>query len=396
MSDLIGVAIEASTIRAARKSGSSFEFAETTFDANAPDVAITALAAQFGRVRGIALSVGVGYLEIAEPDLPPLSAEEQRRVLLRDTDRFFPVEDALAVSAPDTARLAFAVSSPLLQQWVRALEAWAPVVSIVAAPVAVAAAVSVVHRGAPDGDRTLIVDAGANEIGIVSLKRGVLAEVRRVPAQLQSTVPAGAEPLSAVYLPGAKGEYAAAIGAMSFAGSAPSSMLLDQQLEQSFRARRVRQQWASVALVCLAAFALIVAIDKRQDRVLQHTQQVADSLSRVAEPARQKRTRVEQLDREGRMLRADDATSDALEVLALLGRSLPGDAFVERVNWDGAEWRIDGSADKAAEIIPRLEAVASIEAVRPLNASTRFRDGAKTRETFAVAFRVRGKQIGAR
>lgn len=396
MSDVIGVAIEASTIRAARKSGGSFDFAEMPFDAHAPDAAITALAAQFGRVRGIALSVGVGYLEIAEPDLPPLSAAEQRRVLLRDTDRFFPVDDALAVSAPDASRLAFAVSSRLLQQWVRALEAWAPVVSVVAAPVAIAAAVSVVHRSAPDGDRTLIVEAGPNETGIVSLKGGVLAEVRRFPAHAESTGITGAEPLSGLYLPGAKGTYAAAIGALSFVGSTASSMLLDQPLEHTFRARHVRRQWSSVALITFAMFALIVAIDKRQDRVLRHTQQLADSLSRAAEPARQKRARVEQMDREGHMLRADDETSDALEVLALLGRSLPGDAFVERINWDGTEWRIDGSADKAAEIVPGLEAVPNLDAVHALNASTRFRDGNKTRETFAVAFRVRGKQVVAR
>lgn len=396
MSDVIGVAIESSSIRAARKSGSSFVLAEAPFDANSPDAAIAVLRSKLGSVRGISLSVGLGFLEIAEPELPPLSAEEQRKVLLRDTDRFFPVDDALAVSAPDTSRLAFGTSSRLLQQWTRALEAWAPVVSIVAAPLAIAAAVSVVHRSAPDGDRKLIVEAGPNETGLVLLQRGLLAEVRRVPAQFQAALPDGAEALSDLYLPGAKGAYAAAIGAISFAGTSASSMLLDSQLERSFRARHVRRQWSSIALATLSALALIYSIDKRQDRVLAETRQLADSLTRLAEPARQKRARVELLNREGDILRADDQTSDALEVLALLGRSLPGDAFVERVNWDGVEWRIDGSADKAADVVPRLEAVPNLEAVRALSASTRFRDGNKTRETFAVAFRVRGKQDVAR
>jgi len=54
-----------------------------------------------------------------------------------------------------------------------------------------------------------------------------------------------------------------------------------------------------------------------------------------------------------------------------------------------ADWQIDGTALDAAAIVPLLDRDDRFEDVRFLSASSRFRDGDRTYETFSIAFRVR-------
>ncbi|MBY0492250.1 MAG: PilN domain-containing protein, partial [Gemmatimonadaceae bacterium] len=106
---------------------------------------------------------------------------------------------------------------------------------------------------------------------------------------------------------------------------------------------------------------------------------------------------------QARLLRADResallqrANADAAHpgapslVIARLGALLPPSAFVQHLEWDGRQWKIDGSAIDAAGLVPRLDAVPVFEQVRSLAPSTRFLDGGTPRSSFSIGFAVRG------
>jgi len=173
-------------------------------------------------------------------------------------------------------------------------------------------------------------------------------------------------------------------------------MLLDSRLEADFQSQRARRGWTSVAIFAGALVLLGVATDARHNEALRAHQQASDSLLAASEPARMAAVRLAELEREARILNARDTAADPLSIVATLSRLLPRDVFVERVHWDGAEWRIDGSADQAASIVPSLDSMSRFTNVRVLTASTRFRDGARVRESFSVAFKVMGDSVATR
>lgn len=396
MANVLGVALEAGVVRAAMRSNGELTLAEVSWDPSFPEAAVDALRAKFDRVSGIVLSVGLAFLEIAQPELPPLSACDNRRVLLRDVDRYFPIEGAAAISAPGTSGVAFATSADRLHQWKRAFDEWAPVRAIVAAPYAIAAGMSVVHRAAANGVRLLLVDAAPDERGFVRLKDGEMVEARRLPIALNDTLPGEAEPLDAMYLPGAGGLYATALGAIALATIPLEEMLLDGRIESDMRAHRTQRRWVSIAALSAAVLVLLFAVNARHDRALRVHQQASDSLRAASQAAQAAELRLSDLDREHRLLNARDTAIEPLGIVATLSRLLPGDAFVERVHWDGSEWRVDGSTNSAAAIVTSLDSAPLFTNVRVLTASTRFRDGSRMRESFSVAFRIKGEPVATR
>lgn len=396
VASVIGVAIEASVVRAAMRVHGQLSVAEVSWDPSSPETAVDLLRERFGHVQSIALSVGLAYLEIAQADLPPLAASDQRRVLLRDADRYFPVEGGVAIRGPGKAGIAFATSGERLHRWIRALEEWAPVRAVVAVPDAIVAGVSMGHRTGSPPARTMVIESAPEEIGLLSFRDGAAVEVRRLPMATHVSPPAGAEVLSELLLPGATGAYAAAVGAIALANAPLAEMLLDSRLEADFQSQRARRGWTSVAIFAGALVLLGVAIDARHNEALRAHQQASDSLLAASEPARMAAVRLAELEREARILNARDTAADPLSIVATLSRLLPRDVFVERVHWDGAEWRIDGSADQAASIVPSLDSMSRFTNVRVLTASTRFRDGARVRESFSVAFKVMGDSVATR
>lgn len=396
MASVLGVALEAGVVRAALKSRGRVTVLEIPWDSTRPDVTVQALRAKFGTVSEIAISVGLAYLEIAKPELPPLASRDTRRVMLRDSDRYFPTERPVAISVPGSQGLAFATLSEPLHEWVRNFGTWAPVTSVVAGPLAIAASVSAVHRAVPGVVRTLGVDCADGEIGVLWLRDGAVVDVRRIPAPMGDEVPPGIEPLSEVLLPGAPGVFAAALGAAALVRAPLEGMLLDNALETTLHGQRSRRQWASIALLTVAAILVVASLDARRDAVLARTSVVRDSLLAAAVPARESRARLDHLKFETDILTARQSVRDPLHVVSTLSTLLPADVFVERLSWDGTEWRMDGSADRAASIVPSLDSGAAFSDVRVLSASTRFRDGTRMRESFAVAFRARGDSVAKR
>ncbi|MBC8087987.1 MAG: PilN domain-containing protein [Phycisphaerae bacterium] len=396
MADVLGVALESGVVRAAMRSNGQLTLAEVSWDPSFPEAAVDALRAKFGSVSGIVLSVGFAFLEIAEPELPPLAGSDRRRVMLRDADRYFPVDGAIAISPPSAAGVAFATSGDRLHRWKSAFDAWAPVRAIVASPYAIATGLSAVHRAAPDGVRMLLVDASPDELGFVRLKDSQMVEARRLPMELRASLPSAVELLNDVYLPGAAGVFASALGAIELATVPFDEMLLDDRIESEMRGRRARRQAMSMAALVATVVMLGLAIDARHDRALRVHQVAVDSLHAHSQPARIAQSRLADLDRERVLLAARGAAGEPLGIVATLSQLLPSDAFVERVNWDGVEWRIDGSTNSAADIVTSLDSASLFSNVRVLTASTRFRDGSRMRESFSVAFRVKGETNAAR
>ena len=112
-----------------RSGGAAREFA---WSPEAPDTMVDALRALVGAPSGIVVVVGLGLLEIAQPDLPPMSPEARRAVLWRDADRYFPIADPVAVVCVDA--FALAVSARALNTWIRALRTVGAVRAIVTTP----------------------------------------------------------------------------------------------------------------------------------------------------------------------------------------------------------------------------------------------------------------------
>lgn len=438
---IIGVALEATTIRIAARDRSDLYLTEHEWDERAPEQVVDQLRAMFGSKRSIALSVGLGFLEIANPELPPMAPENARRVLRRDADRYFPLDSAAAVVGPFENGIAFATASERLQRWVRAFEQWGQVRSVVIAPVAIAVALksginiptdatdnpvdSKIIRNRSNIARTtstssngstsqqaFLIDAAADEFGLLELTGGNVHNVRRVPTIAGHDVAGGvpflnkcilnrrAQNIGSLSSDGATGvpaAFAAAIGALELMDAPLSNMLLDSTLEQSLNSRRMRRQWTSYALLAAATLLLVFAANARRANTLRATQHAVDSLTLLATPGLESAKQLTQLGEEVHTLNShSDASRDPLAIVATLSRALPADAFVERLAWDGNEWRLDGSANQAASVVPHLDSARRFTDVRVLSASTRFRDGARMRESFSVAFKVKGDSSAGR
>jgi len=78
-----------------------------------------------------------------------------------------------------------------------------------------------------------------------------------------------------------------------------------------------------------------------------------------------------------------------LGALAAISNALPQDVVILNARVVGQEWQLDGTAASAAALVPHLDRDGHFEDVRLLTASSRFRDGPRTRETFSIALRVR-------
>ena len=83
-------------------------------------------------------------------------------------------------------------------------------------------------------------------------------------------------------------------------------------------------------------------------------------------------------------------------VLARLGAVLPRDAFMQRLEWTGTEWRIDGSANDAAALVPLLDADAAFVNVRAAAPSTRYLENGRPRSSFSIVFQTTSAPLVSR
>jgi hypothetical protein len=368
-------------VRVSRYASRVTETIEIPWDPSRPADAVAALRAKSGRPDGISLAIGLGFLEVARLDLPPVAPAERARMVELEPDRYFAAanhESFVATVAPDES-IAFAAPSSRLESWIAAFESWAPVEWVEPSPVALARAMG------RDATATYGMDAADGEFGLVQLDRGRLVSVRRT---LDQNAARDARPVPAIG--STRPPFAAAVGVVRrrTGGDAPA-------LAPDPRRQRIvgRQRAAVVGSLLTAVVAILFAIwaaDRWRDRTL------ADLDARIAQAESQSAAADSAL----RMLRSRESEAAALwsvaanradpfGALAAISAALPREANVLSARATGNDWQIDGTASDASALVPLLDRHAQFDSVRFLSASSRYRDGSRSYETFSIALRFR-------
>jgi hypothetical protein len=342
------------------------------WSAGSADALVRAAQRSAPEARAVVLVVGGAFLECARPQLPDAAAAMQRRALHFQADRFFaaPGPHALAV-AGETAMAADAT-------WLRtvrdACARWTTVRAVTSLP---QAALLANVRGSWQAS------AGRGEHLAARLDGDRLTELRRA----RGSAPAGVPALDVPAVLQAVRQVAAAAWTADW-------QLLDLAGEEALATAGRRAWWRAALVGAAAVAALAWSAEQWRNRELAATRAAITRLDRDAAPAQEAEARMRRAGEEAALIRAAAgaaARADApSQVLARLGALLPKDAFVQRLDWDGSQWRIDGSATDAAALVPRLDADPEIEAVRSLAPSTRFFENGVPRSSFSIGFRLRG------
>ena len=392
MSAPISLLLDADMVHVLRASDGAARAIPITWSPDDPDAMVDAVRAQVGAPSAIVIVVGLGWLEIAQPDLPPMGAEARRAVLWRDADRYFPIEEPVAVVCADTFALALPVRR--LERWVRAIRALGPVRAIVTAP-------QLCARLADTGAWALA--AGASERGVTRVRDGLLVDVRREPTD-------GAHGAHDAH--GAHGAHDAvealpvaspdALGreALRWLDAPLDAQLLDVPHATDIRRAR-RRRWITSGVLALASVLVLAwSADRRRDAELAALEASAELLAARAGPAARADARRARAQAELALLADAEQRAVApdapLSVLAHLGRLLPRDVVVQRLEWNGQQWRLEGTADNAPRLVPLLDGDARFRDVRIAAASQRFLDVGRQRESFAISFRMRAAVGGTR
>lgn len=378
MSAPLTLLLEADVVRALRATGdASRALVEVAWSPEAPDAMVDALRAQLGSSSDVVLVVGLAFLEIAQPELPPIDPESARAVLWRDGDRYFPLSEPIAVVSSDG--LALALPSRTLDAWVRACRTLGPVRAILAAPMVCARVL---------GTGTCSLPAGDQEVGVVTATGGRMQSVRRAPRasgpSASSAADAAIPAMDPVDLLRAAREWTDA---------SLDEQLLHATLAETMRGARQRRWLLSLACATGALIAMLWSLDHRREAQLAAWRARVAALEAQAAPAVMAETRGARARAELALL-ADAASArtgpDApLVVLGHLSRVLPRDAFVQRLEWNGQVWRVEGTADNAPRLVPVLDGDPRFRDVRIAAPSQRFLDVGRPRESFAISFNLR-------
>lgn len=384
MSRRVGLELTGDRIRAvtvSRWRASPLESFEIRWDPRAPGDAVEVLRKHLGSVSGIGLSVGVEFLHLKNVRLPPVSTPEKRSILMLEPDRFFPIEGGdVVVSVRDGSDIVFAADAAMVESWIAAFERWAPVENVEAAPVSLARALR--RAGVHDGSFRLGTATG--EYGIVELKGGSLASARRMSGEI-----AGDEPKRPPAVRGVEPPFVPALGAVPGADESPDEMLIPDVMHARIRRRRAGSLTRAAINFALALAFAIAAVDRSRSRLLESLEREIATVTPLAAGGASLQTRLASMDIE---LAASQnliaARANPVGVLAAISRRLPADATVMSVRADGANWQMEGTARDAGALIPALAADPALGDVRFLSASSRFRDGNRTYETFSIALRA--------
>ena len=335
---------------------------------SAPLSALEALRSNIDGPSRLTLVVGMGLLEVARPELPPMPMSDVLDILLRDSDRYFPISDALALSCVDG--FAFGIPAARLREWI---VAFAPLGSTSAVATVAGCLVSAGE------DNDWVVPADENNEAHISIRDATLRAVSLQP------LPPDRAALSSE---GVSSRRAILRGALELSSAPLPQMLLDISLRHQIAATR-RMRWSySVLALCFALAAFGFSVNRWRAREVAATDSALEQLDAMAEPARQADKRLQTARRELALLSSGSQDVTA-SVLSRLGQVLPADAFVQRLEWNGDTWQISGSADNAPRLVPLMDADSMFTDVRILAASSRFMDAGKQRESFSISFKTR-------
>lgn len=324
-----------------------------------------------GRVQQLVVVVGLGLSEWAKPALPPVPAATRRAIVWLDPARYLAVEETMAVTCLD----AWVVGVPAarLAAWRQALAPIAPVTVLSAAAVAV-------HLG---GSQRLRLPAGDGDPVELVLRDGQLEQLHRASG-LAMPAPAGAGPGTS-WDSGRIADVAAA-----WVRPAPSAWLLDPTEGAALARTTQRRWWQRLALA--GATAVLALLGAERWHVAQVTRAVdeAQKQAAAARPAWDAYRRLAAARTEAKVVQDDANRSMArtapLAMLAALTRRLPSDVVVQRLEWDGTTWRIEGTAERAPRLIPLLDADPMFRGIRMTAPVQRFLDAGRQRDAFTFAW----------
>ena len=317
--------------------------------------------------------IGLGLLECASPELPPVNAEERRAIVWLDPARYLASDVPMAVTCLD--RWVVGVSATHLAAWRQALAGCGTIDFVSAAAV-------VAHRG---GTARTMVPAGEGEQAEVVVREGRVQTIRRAPAgTIGADLPSSARALIAM------DSAALADAALAWPRPSPEALLLDRDTSRILASATQRRQWRTAALIVAAVVLAAVSAERVHIRLVARAVAEAQSQRQATLPARQAFDRLLAAQAEAALLQADVAThaqrDELLTVLAALTQRLPSDVVVQRLDWDGTRWRLDGTADRAPRLIPLLDADPAFHGIRIAEPSQRFLDAGRQRESFAFTW----------
>ena len=348
--------------------------------------AVNALRAKAGAVQSISLTIGLGFLEVARLELPPVAAIERARIVELEPDRYFAAatRDPLVVTvAPDESQgsvpIVFATPESSLKSWISAVETWAPVDWVEAVPVSIARALG------SHADATYAIEAAGDDVGLLQLARGRLIAVRRTFDKR-----AVADARQVPVLDSIPATFAAALGAARSRATNDHAALAPDEWRRKLTARRR----AAVTLSSLAAGAALVfavwSADSWRDRTLSALQEQIAQVERRGAPADTALRILRSREHEARTIADIVATrANPHAALAAISAALPREATVLSARATGDDWQVDGTTSDASKLVPLLDRHERFDSVRFLSASSRYRDVNRSYETFSIALRVR-------
>lgn len=380
MSGRVGLELTPRTVRVVRLApvtGRVTASVEFPWDPARPGEAVSALRARLGRVDRIAIAVGLGFLEVAHADLPPLPGGERARIVELEPDRYFAAagREPFAATVASDAPLAFGMSLAALDAWITAFEAWAPVERVEPVPVALLPTL----RALPDA--SWLVEAAEGESGLVRLAGGRLVEARRSAAPV-----AGARPLPSAG--GLAPAFAAALSVVRHAGTMPA--LAPPRWRARMASRRQATLVAAIATTVAALAFAGWAADRWRGRTLAALDARIDVLSVQVAPAEEALRRLASLEQEAAtILHARANRADPLAALAAISAALPREASLLAARATGNHWQLDGTTVDASSLVPLLDRHPAFDSVRTLGATSRYREANRSYETFSLALRHR-------
>ncbi len=180
-----------------------------------------------------------------------------------------------------------------------------------------------------------------------------------------------------------------AFGAVLGADESPDEMLISDAVHARIRRRRVGSVTRAAINFALALGFAIAAVDRSRSRLLESLEQEIATVAPLAAGGASLQTRLAAMDVEvAASQNVIAARANPVAVLAAISRRLPAGATVMSVRADGANWQMEGTARDAGALIPALSADRNFDDVRFLSASSRYRDGNRTYETFSIALRA--------
>ncbi len=353
--------------------GRDGEVASFGWSPDDPSAALAQLRARVNGTSQLTVVVGIGLLEVARPELPSMPASTSINLLLRDSDRYFPVGEALAVSYIDG--YALGVSARQLHDWTQTFSQLGQLRAVVTIAGCLA-------RAAQDTgeDNRWLVPAGSTGAATIVVNDGVILELslkQAEPSPEAVRVELEALTMRAIWR-----------GAVDAAHAPLTDMLLDESIRQQLTGARHRRFALSTLALAAALAAFGVSLDRWRARELAVTDSALQEMDTLAAPARLASARLETARGELALLASASGGSPA-KVLARLGELLPSDAFVQGLEWNGETWQINGSAQNAPSVVPLLDADPMFSDVRIVAASSRFLDAGRQRESFSISFRTR-------